>query len=139
MVRNYDLKLHNIPKERYRELKHFCLQYPNWKKELANMGDCVKATVITGMPKGGNAYNDQMANLVARRIELQKKCQMVEESAKLADDFLGSYILEAVTGDLSFTYLRTVRNIPCGKNEYYKARRKFFYELDKMRENGAIV
>lgn len=139
-MKSRDLRLskYNISKERYRELKYFCLQYPDWKKELT-VADTVKAAVAKD--DGGNhgsAVSDCTSELAAKRIELQRKCSVVEAAAVQADDFINQYIIEAVTGDLSYTYLRTVRGIPCGKNQFYEARRKFFYNLSKMRDAGDI-
>lgn len=140
MVKSRDLRLskYNISKERYRELKYFCLQYPDWKKELT-VADTVKAAVAKDDGgTHGSAVSDCTSELAAKRIELQRKCSVVEAAAVQADDFINQYIIEAVTGDLSYTYLRTVRGIPCGKNQFYEARRKFFYNLSKMRDAGDI-
>lgn len=140
MVKSRDLRLskYNISKERYRELKYFCLQYPDWKKELT-VADTVKAAVAKDEGgTHGSAVSDCTSELAAKRIELQRKCSVVEAAAVQADDFINQYIIEAVTGDLSYTYLRTVRGIPCGKNQFYEARRKFFYNLSKMRDAGDI-
>ena len=140
MVKSRDLRLskYNISKERYRELKYFCLQYPDWKKELT-VADTVKAAVAKDDGgTHGSAVSDCTRELAAKRIELQRKCSVVEAAAVQADDFINQYIIEAVTGDLSYTYLRTVRGIPCGKNQFYEARRKFFYNLSKMRDAGDI-
>lgn len=139
-MKSRDLRLskYNISKERYRELKYFCLQYPDWKKELT-VADTVKAAVAKDEGgTHGSAVSDCTSELAAKRIELQRKCSVVEAAAVQADDFINQYIIEAVTGDLSYTYLRTVRGIPCGKNQFYEARRKFFYNLSKMRDAGDI-
>ena len=140
MVRNWDLRLskYNISKERYRELKYFCLQYPDWKKELAAIADTVKASAIKndGGIYSGNV-SDGTKDLAIKRVELQRKCADIEDAAAQADAFLCPYIIEAVTGDLSYTYLRTVRGMACGKNQFYEARRKFFYNLSKLRDAGA--
>lgn len=139
-MKSRDLRLskYNISKERYRELKYFCLQYPDWKKELT-VADTVKAAVAKDDGgTHGSAVSDCTSELAAKRIELQRKCSVVEAAAVQADDFINQYIIEAVTGDLSYTYLRTVRGIPCGKNQFYEARRKFFYNLSKMRDAGDI-
>lgn len=36
-------KKYGINKHRFLELKHHCLQYQDWRRELANMQDTVKA------------------------------------------------------------------------------------------------
>ena len=138
MVRSWDLRLDNydISKERYRELKYFCLQYPDWKKELT-VADTVKAVSFKeGGSRSGGIY-DSTSELAARRTELQRKCSFVETAAAEADECISQYIIDAVTSDLSYTYLRTVRDMPCGKNQFYEARRKFFCYLSKIRDAGA--
>jgi hypothetical protein len=117
------------------------------------VADTVKAAVAKDEGgTHGSAVSDCTSELAAKRIELQRKCSVVEAAAVQADDFINQYIIEAVTGDLSYTYyiieavtgdlsytyLRTVRGIPCGKNQFYEARRKFFYNLSKMRDAGDI-
>lgn len=59
---------------------------------------------------------------------------MVKQAAIDADPDLYPYILKAVTEELSFTYLKTKPNIPCGKDMYYDRFRRFFWLLDKLRK-----
>lgn len=49
------------------------------------------------------------------------------------DTWIQLYILEAVTKGKAFPYLKTVKQIPCERDLYYKNYRKFFYELDALR------
>ena len=58
---------------------------------------------------------------------------MVERAAIDADKILASYILRAVTEDLSYTYLKSRLEIPCGKDMYYDRYRRFFWLLSKAR------
>ena len=59
--------------------------------------------------------------------------RLVEDTAKETDEALWSYILKAVTEDLSFTYLSTVLEIPCSRGTYYDRYRRFFWLLSKKR------
>ena len=59
--------------------------------------------------------------------------KMIEQAAMEADEELYIYILKAVTEGLSYTYLRSVMNIPCGKDMYYNRYRRFFWLLSEMR------
>lgn len=59
---------------------------------------------------------------------------LVERIAGEADNDLHTYILKAVTEGLSYTYLRTKMNIPCGRDMYYDRYRKFFWLLDNARD-----
>lgn len=93
-----------ISKHRYYELKHFCLQYPEWQKEHSP----TKRELIT----------------------------LIEETAREADQYLYDYIIKGVVEGRSYTYLRTVLGIPCGRDMYYDKYRKFFWLLNESRERG---
>lgn len=95
-----------IDKHRHYELKHFCLQYPMWKKERA----------------------------MTRRAYYQERIELIESIAKQADKYLYEYILKAVTEELSYTYLRSRLGIPCGRDMYYDRYRKFFWLLSEARQ-----
>lgn len=122
-----------IDKHRHYELKHFCLQYPTWKKayiELNNVGITISS--VDKMPTS-NLPGDPTAIRAITRAQLDERIKMVEKIAKEADDYLWQYILKAVTENLSYTYLKTKFDIPCGKDMYYDRYRKFFWLLNKVR------
>jgi hypothetical protein len=122
-----------IDKHRHYELKHFCLQYPLWKKEygsLDNMtvsGSTLERTSINSLP------GDPTARRAVARLQLIERIDMVERIAREADELLWKYILKAVTENLSYTYLKSRLGIPCGKDMYYDRYRKFFWLLSKAR------
>lgn len=117
-----------ISKERYYELKHFCMQYKEWKKlylelsEASFPGSVVKRT-----------YRADLSDLTSEKAiilcSLHKKMALVEDTAKKADIGLWNYIFEAVTENRSYVYLDTVMHIPCSKDLYYDRYRKFFWLL----------
>lgn len=117
----------HISKHRYYELKHFCLQYPEWKKLYLN---AIKYPQSMKVVKTDTVeWNDPVANSVETMDIYKRKIHMVEDAASRTDDVLGSYILKAVTEGLSFTAMKMIYNIPCGKDMYYDLYRKFFYIL----------
>lgn len=122
-----------IDKHRHYELKHFCLQYPTWKKtyvELNNVGITVSS--IDRIPTS-NLPGDPTATRAMAKAQLTERIEMIENIAREADDYLWQYILKAVTENLSYTYLKTKFDIPCGKDMYYDRYRKFFWLLNKVR------
>lgn len=124
-----------ISKHRYYELKHFCLQYPTWKKVLAALDDLsVKSPVIERIGTSGNEHSDQTANYAMARAHYSERIQMVERAACGADDELQNYILKAVTEELSYNYLKTRLEMPCSKDMYYDRYRRFFWLLSKERQ-----
>lgn len=119
-----------ISKHRYYELKHFCLQYPEWKEEYANIAMSIGAdsAVLDGMPKGNDKLDRTGENAV-KLARIKGKIRIVEECAEAADPVLAKWILKAVTDGYSFAYLKTIMNIPCERDMYYDRYHKFFYLL----------
>ena len=113
-----------IPKHRYYELKHFCLQYPEWK-ELVRESVWWNKTYLGGSVE----YSDPVARSADERERLLANIAMVEKAAKDASDELWRYILKAVTEGLSYVNLRMVYEMPCSKDMYYDRYRRFFWLL----------
>lgn len=122
-----------IDKHRHYELKHFCLQYPDWKKEYDSC--CNVGPHITSFEELYNTgkVSDPTFSWVARRESLREKIRIIERAAIETDDVLFQYVLKGVTEGLSYTYLKTILQIPCSKDMYYELYRKFFWILDGLR------
>lgn len=130
-VRSTSLKKYNISPHRFMELYHYCLQYNEWQDELKYKCDTVRSIEISDMPSAHN-NTDATQNLAMRRAELSKKCELVEETVKEADEELYQYILKAVTNEgITYNYLKMVCNIPASKDVYYDRRRKFYWLLSQ--------
>ena len=124
--RDISLKSYDISKYRYRELKYYCLQYPEW---IAELGRCasVSAINVTGMPTAHNPGNPTEQAAI-RRAELIKQCKCIEQTAIEVDGAIYPYIIKNVTENIPYEYLGAV---PCGREYFYKKRREFFYKLSK--------
>lgn len=123
-----------ISKHRYYELKHFCLQYPEWKKELVELRESYEPkSQLGGNIKFSNDVTDKTGNLATNIVYLENCIKLVESVANELDSVLGWYIFKAVTEDLSYVTLSTEFYIPCGKDIYYKLYRQFFYILSERR------
>ena len=123
-----------IDKHRYYELKHFCLQYKEWKKAYTS---CCESIIFASRFEkfpSGNMPGDLTAKYAMRRAQYGERIKMIEDLAKEADDFLYPYILKAVTEGLSYTYLKAKLGIPCGRDMYYDRYRKFFWLLSEARD-----
>lgn len=122
-----------IDKHRYYELKHFCLQYREWKKsyELCNES-IIFASTVEKMPSG-NVPSDLTAKYAIKKVQYAERIKLIEEAAKEADDYLYPYILKGVTEGLPYTHLKTKLDIPCGRDMYYDRYRKFFWLLSEAR------
>lgn len=123
-----------IDKHRHYELKHFCLQYPNWKRTYTELdGNSISPSTFDKMPSG-NLPGDPTAKRAISKARLIERIDMIEKAAREADQQLHNYILKAVTENLSYTYLKTKLDIPCGKDMYYDRYRRFFWLLNKVRD-----
>lgn len=133
-IRKETMKKYNISPHRFMELYHFCLQYNEWRDELKYKADTLKSVQITDAPAAGGGVSDGTARLAARRVELEKNCELIEQTAIEADAEIYPYILKAVTNEgISYKYLKMVCDIPCGKDMYYDRRRKFFWLLSQKK------
>lgn len=122
-----------IDKHRYYELKHFCLQYNEWKKMYALCNESIIfASNIESSPTS-NIPSDLTAKYAIKKAYYAERIKIIEKAAMEADDFLYPYILKAVTEGLSYPNLKTKMEIPCGKDMYYDRYRKFFWLLNELR------
>ena len=122
-----------IDKHRYYELKHFCLQYPEWKKAYSNCdGSVIFASNLDRMPTS-NTRSDLTAKYAIKKLYYKERIELVERSATETDELLSNYILKAVTEELSYPYLKTKLDIPCSRDTYYDRYRKFFWILSNER------
>lgn len=123
-----------IDKHRYYELKHFCLQYNDWRKAYESCNEAIIFTSKFEKESSSNVTSDITAKYAIRKAQYAERIRLVEETAKEADDYLYEYILKAVTEGLSYTYLKGVMEIPCGRDMYYDRYRKFFWLLSNARD-----
>lgn len=122
-----------IDRHRYYELKHFCLQYLQWKKTYAALDELSMTSSIFDRTPTSNIPGDLTAKYAMRKAYYSEKINLIEKAAMDADKDLYIYILKAVTEDLSFTYLKSRLEIPCGRDMYYDRYRKFFWLLSEAR------
>ena len=123
-----------IDKHRYYELKHFCLQYRKWKKAYASCNESIIFASHIENNGSTNVPSDLTAKYALRRAQYAERIKLVERTAMEADEFLYGYILKAVTEGLSYTYLKSKLDIPCGRDMYYDRYRRFFWLLSESRD-----
>lgn len=123
-----------IEKHRYYELKHFCLQYPIWVKALASLTTFSNKPDFAEIFVRSGGTGDPTHKAAEAREFYYDRIEMVEKAAKEVDPVLSHFLVVAVTENRSYTYMRTVLDIPCCKEVYYKAYREFFWRLNKLRQ-----
>lgn len=122
-----------IDKHRYYELKHFCMQYPEWKRELASINLVRRGTLSESGSIKTNHNESPVEKYIEKSIYYTERIDIVERTAKMTDEFLGKYILQAVTEGYSYEEIKSKLEIPCCREVYYKMYRRFFWILDRER------
>jgi hypothetical protein len=118
-----------ISKHRHYELKHFCLQYPEWKQLYKDIDGYSDAS-----SEADDAYTDRTSSCGILRAKYIDRIRLIEITARNTDIYFADYILKAVTEGRSYTYLKTRLNMPCGRDMYYTMYRRFFWLLSETRD-----
>lgn len=121
-----------ISRERYYELKHFSMQYPEWKKVLSNKLYLSSGSVVV-LTGGQIEFKDPVSGVASEAEYYEKNVEIVEACAEASDIDIHKWLLEAVTTGVSYEYLLAAKDIPCGRSKFYEAYRKYFWLLDKCR------
>ncbi len=132
-----------IPKHRYLELKHFCLQYNDWNEETLVLLKEVPSNLMYEahhFNRGiGYTPSDPTFQKALRLAEIDAKIDLIRKACKETDEDLHTYLLIGVTSDKNYEFLNHVLRMPCSRGTYYDRYRKFFYILDKMQRNLALT
>lgn len=123
-----------IEKHRYYELKHFCLQYPIWKKAYNALDGFAKSSSLSDIFSQNFNASNPTAKCVEAKLVYSDKMQLVEKAAKETSLELNTYILKAVTEGVSYDIMLIRDNIPCCRDTYYEFYRRFFWLLNKTRK-----
>lgn len=133
-----------VDKHAFLSAYHYALQYPDWKRQYAEiMSQALKAVDYNDMPRG-TSTGDPTPRIAMRSSILRSNIELVERTALTAGQDLAEYLLYAVTTEgVTFNYLRTGRCplgvIPCERTKYYQMRRLFYYLLSKRIEERSMT
>lgn len=122
-----------IEKHRYYELKHFCLQYPIWKKMRAALDGLNRSANDMVAISKTNKISSPVEKSVEERLFYTDRIELLENAANETDEVMAAYILKAVTEGISYDILKVRMDVPCGRDAYYELYRRFFWILDKAR------
>ena len=125
---------HYISRHRYYELKHFCMQYTEWKRAYTELDGSRthSSEVIERIDSGCVAKSTEW--YARRRIQIRERIELVETAAKQSAGNMAGALIKAVSEGLSYEQICAHENVPCGKELWYKTYRKFFWILDDLRE-----
>lgn len=127
-----------ISRHRFYELKHFCLQYPEWQKERLSYLRPESRSVITTSKLLSDPTPEQAIALES----VTAKIKLVDDAIALTDPELSSWLAKAVCYGVTFSALIGLYGIPCSRDTFYDRYRKFYYILsclkDAPREKSSI-
>ena len=86
-----------ISKHRHYELKHFCLQYPAWKREYAILDKSTIKSAAAERSPSSNIPGDPTSRYAMKKVYYSERIGLIEKIAKETDEYLHNYILKAVT------------------------------------------
>lgn len=123
-----------IEKHRYYELKHFCLQYPIWKKAYNSLNGLSRKTDNSNIFRHSNNVSNPTERIGVAMANYSKKMNMITETAEKVDKIMAPYLVRGVTQGESYDAMRTRIGVPCCRDTYYELYRQFFYELNRIRD-----
>lgn len=118
--------MYDLPVHRYRELKHFCLQYHDMKEEIERLTG-------EGLDQNGTAASDETGRVASSLHDLKHAVKLIETTAFDIGKFPGEKILKIVTEDVS---LGQVCSSDREKAICEWCLREFFYMLSKRKGIG---
>lgn len=123
-----------VERHRYYELKHFCLQYPIWKKAYLAIDHLESRQFGEAVVSKTNRVASPTDKNIEALLYYSDRMKLVEQAATAADPEIADYILKAVTGNIAYDHLKASLDIPCSKDAYYDLYRKFFWILSHSRK-----
>ena len=122
-----------ISQDRYRQLLHFCRQYPEWKSEAASLLG-IRAIKMDGQPHG-SGKSDPVAMAVEKRERLMVKIGLVDECARaIGGGEWFAAIIQNVCIGRSYEQMDRAVMPTRERNAFFKIRRMFFEKLNKLYE-----
>ena len=127
--------IYYISRHRYYELKHFCMQYPDWKHELSVLDGISSRSAGTGEHINTGKVGKPTEVYAEARMFFEKRIQMIDDAATRAtDDIFGKVLVMAVINEMSYEQVAARGLTNYGKDLWYAAYRRFFWILDKTRK-----
>lgn len=129
-----------ISKERYLELRAFCLQYPQWKVEAASMLG-VTGAGVDDMPHGTDP-GDPTGKAVERREILVTKIMLVEKCAAAIER--GAWCQSLILNVCNRRSWEAIRDLypellkNSDRTRFFKARRMFYNLLDRELDKSIL-
>lgn len=118
-----------ISKDRYLELKHFCLQYRQFKHDITVECEKMPQNRVFDIYRSRTQMSDKTAVKAVKLAILEHNTDIIDLCSQEAGGDIAQWIFSAVTEGKSYAVL----NPPCSKQYFYLRYRAFFWLLDKRR------
>lgn len=128
------LEEYGISAKRYKELKGFCEQYPEWKEELKYNVDTIKSKQITDMPLPPHRNSDATGDLAVKRKMMSDKCKIIETcmiKACKGDKGMYEAMMKSICLNVPFY---DIESAFCSRATFVRYRRRFFVLLDEKKD-----
>ena len=109
----------------------FCRCYPIWLKELQTLPDGNRAIQYDKDKVQTSGGYDATAELAMKRVEIERKVNLILTTAKIASPELWEWILKGVTSSDYTVNDLIQQGMPASVNHYAKVRMYFYYLLSK--------
>lgn len=106
---------YKLDKNRYYELKYFCLQYTEWLNQLETL-DGYSRTNCVQMEQNNGTYGDRTYSTVVKREVYLNNIKLVNKIAIEVDEYLSKYLIKGITENLSYDILKVRFDIPCSRS-----------------------
>lgn len=118
-----------LPYDTYKYVVSYCYAYHDFKRQLQDL-DGWHAHEQDGMPRG-TEMSDPTPQEAMRRMRLEERINVIEDSIIDTDPFLYDWLLEGVTRrGVTFNYLKAKKGMPVvDKNQYSELRRQVYYRV----------
>ncbi len=111
---------------RQRELKYICRQYDEMRARLGAIRGGFNDLRRDGQPRGTRT-GDPTASAAERALKLRAKVDAVETALGALPPGMRGPVRRNVTRGVPYERL----GAPCGRKQFFEARRLFFIELDR--------
>lgn len=119
-----------IPHCRYLALKNYCSKYQFWKYAYDNFDDLYFARKYVNSEVECNpAYCNPTEDKIVLKSEYAKRVKFIDDSAYEADPEIWRFIVDSVSKNLSYEYLRYQCKMLRTKDEFFAAKKRFFWIL----------
>lgn len=123
-IYNLRLEKYGISKEAFKELRAFCLQYPEKKAKMQDVLSIKANTFSEKIRKSGVPDPTVKAEELAEKY--QTDIELIEKTAKEIDEFLAPWIIKSVTQNIPAWKLQQLDNMPTTINELNTKRQQFY-------------